>query len=292
MRRFASMDESKNDEGYPVYPDRSAYNGSSSYINGKPAAAGKPRPNTDSYFYNSSPTHHPTGNGNRTLPQPPRSLPMTPGSNPAPTRMSFIPSKPFNNFLLQPQDQSPLSTSAPATITSMTSGRSTFMGSSPTTPSTTTTTSLGPYRQPPQQQNQHQSQQQQQQQQQRQTNYTTRRNGSSSGPPDPVPKSKIVSPYIVAVDSSQESDNGFLSDSPTSPDHLSTSSDPHGSKFSRMPPPRYRPQPPPPPPLKRPGISCFRIGRTLLLTLLLNITPLKNIIFSSTETILSHFHKW
>ena len=75
-------------------------------------------------------------------------------------------------------------------------------------------------------------------------------------PPDPVPKSKIVSPYIVSIESSHETDNGYFTptESPTSPDQLSTSSDPHGSKFSRMPQPRYRQQPPPAP-QKRPGTT-------------------------------------
>jgi len=98
--------------------------------------------------------------------------------------------------------------------------------------------------------------------QQRQNSFTSSGSGSGSAvrrnhPPDPVPKSKIVSPYIVSVDTSE---NGYLTptESPTSPDQLSTSSDPHGSKFSRMPQPRFRQQPPPAP-QKRPGTKCNRV---------------------------------
>ena len=253
LRRFASMDESKNDDDdvindadnrYSMYGDIRS-NENSSYANGKrlPAAATAA---SDGYFYSSSPTHHGSGNGNRTLPQPPRSLPMTPGSTPSqqPSRISFIPSKPFNNFMHSQQQQqeiSTLSSSAPAP----TSSRPPFMSS--TTPSSSSSSSLAnpassvAYRG----------------QQQRQNSFTSSASVRRNQPPDPVPKSKIVSPYIVSIESSHEQDNGYLTptESPTSPDQLSTSSDPHGSKFSRMPQPRYRHQPPPAQgPLKRPGL--------------------------------------
>ena len=252
LRRFASMDESKNDDDdliindadnrFSMYGDiRSNVrsNESSSYANGK-------RLGNDGYFYSSSPTHLGSGNGNRTLPQPPRSLPMTPSSAPSqpPSRMSFIPSKPFNNFMHSQQQQQEvptLSSSAPAP----TSSRPPFMAMTSTSASTSlanpSTASSVAYRG----------------QQQRQNSFTS----SSSSvrrnqPPDPVPKSKIVSPYIVSIESSHETDNGYFTptESPTSPDQLSTSSDPHGSKFSRMPQPRYRQQPPPAP-QKRPGTT-------------------------------------
>lgn len=110
-------------------------------------------------------------------------------------------------------------------------------------------------------------------QQPRQNSFTSASAVRRHHPPDPVPKNKIVSPYIVAVDTvtSHESGNGYFTptESPTSPD-------PHGSKFSRMPQPRYR-QPPPPPPQKRPGIALSRNGgRFKLIYLKLNSILLLN----------------
>ena len=116
------MDEGKNDDGpdgiivdndnYSMYNDRQGFR-VNDFSNGKNVAR------NDGFYYSSSSPTHVSGNGNRTLPQPPRSLPMTPGSNTAAQRISFIPSKPFNNFMNQPQEvTTTLSTSAPAPISS------------------------------------------------------------------------------------------------------------------------------------------------------------------------------
>ena len=149
MRRFASVDDSKQDDNYPMYPDgHQGYTvrvndngGTLSYGSSLKTMGLKPRANNSEYYYGST-SLSPTHGSNRTLPQPPRSLPMTPGSGPGPQqqqRMSFIPSKPFNNFLpsqQQQQAQSPLSSSAPAATMSSTNGRMAFSASSPTTAST------------------------------------------------------------------------------------------------------------------------------------------------------------
>ena len=183
MRRFASMDDndSKNDDSnYPMYPERQGYT-TTGYVTPAPP---KPRESTSSYYYTPggqalSPTH-----SSRTLPQPPRSLPMTPGTNPPPPqRMSFIPSKPFNNFLSTPEQASPLSTSAPATMSSA-QGRPTY---SATSPSASSSHNGGTVFRPQQHQPQQQQQQQQQQNSSQRQSYShaplRRAPSTNNGPP-------------------------------------------------------------------------------------------------------------